>query len=116
LKQVTIVCMTTTGTQLPPPADSVGERIKQVRGYARMTGAALGAAVGVSRETVSSWENDRTSPTATELLRIARTTGFPAGWFLDGLDEIDVTAGKSEVAMLGERRGRRSPVPASLAA
>lgn len=70
---------------IPPAAPTVGGRIAQARSYSRLSQAALIAQVGVDRKTLSSWENDHTSPTVAQLLRIADATGFPASWFVDGV-------------------------------
>lgn len=72
---------------LPPAASTVGGRIKQARNYARLDQSELGALIRASRTTVSNWERNTHSPTALDLLRIARATGFRSGWFLDGLED-----------------------------
>lgn len=71
----------------PPPADTVGGRIAQARSYTRLSQNRMREALGVDRKTLSSWENNRTSPSVQQLLIVARVTGFPATWFVDGLDE-----------------------------
>lgn len=59
---------------------TIGDEIRRARKHARMDQATLAEAVGVSRQTVSSWECDRTEPSITEYRRIAQATG--ADWLL----------------------------------
>jgi transcriptional regulator with XRE-family HTH domain len=70
----------------PPAAPTVGGRIVQARAYSRLTQHDIEREVGVSRRTLSSWEHDKTSPTVDHLLAFAEATGFPATWFVEGLE------------------------------
>lgn len=70
----------------PGAASTVGGRIAQARAFSRLNQTELMKRVGCDRRTVSNWENDHTSPTVEQLLRIAGATGFPATWFIDGID------------------------------
>jgi transcriptional regulator with XRE-family HTH domain len=69
----------------PPAADTLGGRIVQARSFALLKQRHIEDALGVSRRTLSSWEHDRTSPTVHQLIMLANLTGFPAGWFVEGL-------------------------------
>jgi transcriptional regulator with XRE-family HTH domain len=69
----------------PPAADTLGRRIVQARSYALLKQRQVEDALGISRRTLSSWEHDKTSPSVQQLIALARVTGFPATWFVDGL-------------------------------
>jgi transcriptional regulator with XRE-family HTH domain len=71
--------------QNPQQAETLGGRINQARAFTRLTQDQLRRAVGCDRKTLSSWENDHTSPTVHQLLVIAEVTGFSVAWFVDGL-------------------------------
>lgn len=50
---------------------SVGERITELRKASGMSQHALAGQLGVSRQAVSKWETDQTSPDASNLIRLA---------------------------------------------
>lgn len=50
-----------------------------------MSQATLAAIVGVTRVTVTSWENGNTSPTVKQLLTLAPALDLPPAWFVEGL-------------------------------
>lgn len=68
-------------------ADTPGRRIKSRRGEIpqyRKSQEALAVDVGVTRATVSDWENDRYAPEGKNLESLARCLGRPAEWILGG--------------------------------
>ena len=50
---------------------SIGERIAQLRQENNISQQQLSNALGVSRQAVSKWENDQTSPDTINLIRLA---------------------------------------------
>lgn len=69
------------------PASTLGQRLTQSRGFAQLSQDEIGEQVGATRRTIHAWERNQTSPTVEKLLRWARATGFPAVWFIEGLDD-----------------------------
>lgn len=55
-----------------------------------MDQAHIAAVVGVSRTTVSGWEQGRFEPTFSQILRWAHATGQSLDWFADPLSAVDV--------------------------
>lgn len=55
-----------------------------------MDQAAFARRVGVNRTTVVSWESDGSRPWPRYLDRLARVTGKPVSWFLDGIPDEDL--------------------------
>lgn len=80
------MCRMATTYTMPRPAATLGGRIAQARRFADIDQAILAHLIDVDRKTLSSWENDHTAPTVPQFLRLAAATGFPAGWFIEGLD------------------------------
>lgn len=50
---------------------SIGERISQLRGQKNMSQGQLAQALGVSRQAISKWENDQSSPDTIHLIKLA---------------------------------------------
>jgi transcriptional regulator with XRE-family HTH domain len=67
----------------PTLAAEIGARLRLLRRRAGVTTDALAARVGVNRNSVHNWENGRTSPTAANLLLLARAFGVTPGEILD---------------------------------
>lgn len=65
---------------------SLGIRIASMRGYRRLTQEQLGVLVGVSKPTVSNWENDRRKPDADDLRELCRALGCTADYLLELTD------------------------------
>ena len=66
---------------------SIGRRITAMRGYRMLTQDELGAMVGVAKQTVSNWENDRRIPRANELKALCRALECSADYLLGMVDE-----------------------------
>ena len=66
---------------------SVGRRITAMRGYRMLTQEKLGALVGVAKQTVSNWENDRRTPRANELKAICKALECSSDYLLELVDE-----------------------------
>lgn len=50
---------------------SIGERIIELRKAQNMSQGSLAKAMGVSRQAVSKWENDQSTPDATKMIQLA---------------------------------------------
>lgn len=63
---------------------SLGNNIRAVRKEKKLSQVELGKAVGVSRSTIANWENGRTSPATTYILKLANffniTTDYLLGY------------------------------------
>lgn len=62
---------------------SLGRRIASMRGFRTMTQEQLGAMVGVSKPTVSNWENDRRTPDAENLRNLCHVLNCSADYLLE---------------------------------
>lgn len=65
---------------------SIGKRITAMRGYRMLTQEELGTLVGVAKQTVSNWENDRRVPRANELKAICRALECTSDYILELVD------------------------------
>lgn len=84
------------------PADSVGERIRQVRRERSWTQTDLANAIGVSRSAVAQWETDRAGQVRDNLTRIARALDVSAEYLLHGRDKYasGLASSGDELALL----------------
>lgn len=62
---------------------SIGRRITAMRGYRMLTQEQLGGLVGVTKQTVSNWENDRRIPRANELKALCRALDCSSDYLLE---------------------------------
>ncbi len=67
--------------------DTLGGRIWRAREAANFSEAAFARSLGVKRETLAAWENDRSEPRANRLVTMAGLLGVSAGWLLHGIGE-----------------------------
>ncbi len=74
---------------------TLGETLKEHRTRCRMTQEFEAEALGVSRQTVSKWENGSADPSTTNLLALAKLYGVPAEELIWGV-EANPAAGKAE--------------------
>ena len=74
---------------------TLGETLKAHRTRCRMTQEFEAEALGVSRQTVSKWENGSADPSTTNLLALAKLYGVPAEGLIRGV-EANPAAGKAE--------------------
>lgn len=63
---------------------SLGLRIRKVRQQARLSQRQLASYLGLAHSTLGHWENNRSSPNACHLLRIAEITGADVFSLLTG--------------------------------
>lgn len=97
----------TTAVQGMRAAPTFAGRLVQSRRWLGLNQEDIAARIGVTRRTVSSWENGDTDPSVPQLLEWARVTGFSAAWFVDGLESV-VTAGSvglTQRSLLDDKRG-----------
>lgn len=74
---------------------TLGETLKEHRTRRRMTQEFEAEALGVSRQTVSKWENGSADPSTTNLLALAKLYGVPAEELIRGV-EANPAAGEAE--------------------
>ena len=74
---------------------TLGETLKEHRTRCLMTQEFEAEALGVSRQTVSKWENGSADPSTTNLLALAKLYGVPAEELIRGV-EANPAAGKAE--------------------
>lgn len=67
---------------------ALARQIKAARALAGLEQSELAERVGVSRATISSWENGNTEPNATQFVRIARTTDVSVEWLAEAVEEL----------------------------
>ena len=65
---------------------TLGETLKTHRTRCRMTQEFVAESLGVSRQTVSKWENGSADPSTTNLLALAKLYGVPAEELLRGIE------------------------------
>ena len=64
-----------------------GERFRQIRRAARLTQEEFGQMLGVSRQTINAYENDRQRPPLDMLEKVCREQGISPRWILTGQGE-----------------------------
>lgn len=62
---------------------SLGTRIASMRGYRRLNQDQLGGLVGVSKQTISGWEHDRTKPDANYIRKLCIVLDCSADYLLE---------------------------------
>ena len=67
---------------------TLGTRIASVRGFRRLTQDELGGLVGVTKQTVSGWENDRRTPDADDIVALCTTLGCSSDYLLGLTDDF----------------------------
>ena len=63
---------------------SIGERISYLRKQQNISQFQLAKALGVSRQAVSKWENDQTSPDTLNLIKLADQLGTDSEYIATG--------------------------------
>ncbi len=64
-----------------------GERFRQIRRASRITQEEFGQMLGVSRQTINAYENDRQRPPLDMLEKVCREQGISPHWLLTGQGE-----------------------------
>ena len=70
---------------------TTGQRIAQKRKELELSQEALGAELGVSRQSIYKWESDAALPEIDKLVALSRRFGVTVGWLL-GVEEAPETA------------------------
>ena len=65
---------------------TTGQRIAAKRKELALSQEALGAELGVSRQSIYKWESDASLPEIDKLIALSRCFGVPVGWLL-GVEE-----------------------------
>lgn len=68
---------------------TLGENLKERRTQRHMTQEFVAEALGVTRQTVSKWENGSADPSTTNLLALAKLYGVAAEELLRGIDRSE---------------------------
>jgi transcriptional regulator with XRE-family HTH domain len=78
---------------MPPYAQAMrfGERLRQAREAAKLTGEVLGGKLGVTRQAVSHWENGRYEPNLEQLQGLSGQLKVSADWLL-GKEHVTLSA------------------------
>jgi transcriptional regulator with XRE-family HTH domain len=96
--------------------DTLGGRIWRAREATGMNEIEFARAMGIKKETVVAWENDRSEPRANRLLTMAGVLGVSPAWLLHGIgmapldDPVSSELGimRSELERIKEYRDRTS--------
>lgn len=92
-----------SGQELPKEQEmvqSLGKKIKYFREQKPYTQSELAERLAVTRQTVSSWERDRTLPDVYMLQQIAALYGMTLDEFMEGTKEAEVTMPKTPGRLL----------------
>ena len=69
---------------------SVGERIATLRKGRDLSQGQLAALMGVSRQAISKWENDQTTPDTLNLIRLAEVFDSDIEYLATGVERMDM--------------------------
>ena len=67
---------------------SLGKRIASMRGYRRLSQEQLGGFVGVTKQTISGWENDRRVPDASDIRELCKALDCSSDYLLELSDSF----------------------------
>ena len=70
---------------------SVGERITTLRKSRDMSQGQLATLIGVSRQAISKWENDQTTPDTLNLIRLAEVFDSDIEYIATGVERVDMS-------------------------
>ena len=65
-----------------------GERFRESRKLAKLSQQKFGELLGVSRQTINAYENDRQRPTLDMMEKVCRQQGISPRWLLSGTGEM----------------------------
>ena len=65
------------------PVWTTGDRLRKARQNAGIESRDMAIRLGVSRNTITNWEHDKTQPSLASLRVIADETGIDVAWLLD---------------------------------
>ena len=70
---------------------SVGERITTLRKGRDLSQGQLAALMGVSRQAISKWENDQTTPDTLNLIRLSEVFDSDIEYIATGVERVDMS-------------------------
>ena len=70
---------------------SVGERIATLRKGRDLSQGQLAALMGVSRQAISKWENDQTTPDTLNLIRLSEVFDSDIEYIATGVERVDMS-------------------------
>ena len=70
---------------------SVGERITTLRKSRDMSQGQLATLIGVSRQAISKWENDQTTPDTLNLIRLSEIFDSDIEYIATGVERVDMS-------------------------
>ena len=70
---------------------SVGERITTLRKSRELSQGQLATLMGVSRQAISKWENDQTTPDTLNLIRLTEVLDSDIEYIATGVERVDMT-------------------------
>lgn len=76
-------------SQTQAPTWTTGDRLRKARISAGIESRDMAERLGVSRNTITNWEGDKTTPSLASLRVFAEETGIDLAWLL-GLDDPDL--------------------------
>ncbi len=95
--------------QRSSPAASLGSRVRGIRKGLGKTLADVSSATGISVSALSKIENNQTSPTFTNLMRLAEGLRIPLGGLVSLDEEDPATAARMTVTRASSARFRSTP-------
>lgn len=84
----------------PRDEDTLGGRLSRARETAGYTETDFARTLGIKKQTLMSWETDRSEPRANRLLMISGLLGVSPAWLLHGMGESPQETLSDELNML----------------
>lgn len=78
----------------------IADRIRESRKRQKLSGEALGKVIGVSKSTISQWENGNTQPSGVNLTLLCKALKTTPEWILYGKGSSAVETSSSEMASI----------------
>ncbi|WP_422369906.1 helix-turn-helix domain-containing protein [Hoeflea sp.] len=75
--------------------DTLGGRITHARDLAGLTVEEAASRIGVTTETLSEWETDRSEPRANKIMTLAGVLGVSPAWLISGTGDAPQSQGMS---------------------
>lgn len=84
----------------PRDQDTLGGRLSRARESAGYSEANFAKTLGIKKQTLTSWESDRSEPRANRLIMISGLLGVSPAWLLHGVGESPQESLSDELNML----------------
>ncbi|MDL9978836.1 helix-turn-helix domain-containing protein [Microbacterium sp. ASV49] len=99
--------MSTIDAMRPSTGVGLARRMKTSRIWAGLEQAEIAARCGVSRSAVSAWEQGRTEPSMSNMVKWARAVGQSMEWFAEGVEETTTAPAEAgAVSLLSQHSAR----------